>query len=396
MFKFIKNLDINEYNKFINSQNNINFMQEPSWAKVKNTFDSIICGVYENDTLVAATQILVRKIKFGISLFYIPRGYVMDLNNKELLLFLTKNIKKLAKENHAYVIKIDPLLCNREYLFKDENMEFVKNYSNNFDSINKNFIECGYKHTGFFKEMSKTFQPRFQMAAPLIDKDMNMLTEEDFIKTLKSKHRYYLGEYHKKRGIEFEVTNDINRVSEFVSILKYTEKTQGINLRNEAYFKRLMENFNDRAYLIFGKINLEKYLEFLKNNDGKEDEINKVNELMKENKYLTVSTALLLLPNKNSKIKMSEYLYAGNNLEFNKLNISAGVCLEAINFSIKNRCHYCNLGGVDGNFKDHLSIYKSKFNALVLEFVGEYDLVVNKFIYHLAKIAYPILKKLKK
>ena len=131
--EFIKNLDINEYNKFINSQNNINFMQEPSWAKVKNTFDSIICGVYENDTLVAATQILVRKIKFGISLFYIPRGYVMDLNNKELLLFLTKNNKKLAKENHAYVIKIDPLLCNREYLFKDENKWMIEEIQKEID-----------------------------------------------------------------------------------------------------------------------------------------------------------------------------------------------------------------------------------------------------------------------
>lgn len=395
MYTFKTNIDINEYKYFLHCQKYVSFMQEPEWANVKNNFTSLLCGIYEDNKLVLVCQILIRNIKFGIKLFYIPRGYIGDLANKDLLLFFTKEIKKLAKKMHAYVVKIDPNICLNEYLFKNKDLEFPKYFSNNIDKISNNFEKSGYIHTGYFKDYSKTFQPRFNMAAPLIDKEGNRLTEEDFLKSIKSKHRQYLDKYHKLRGITFEITNDINRVKEFVDILKYTEKNQGITLRNEEYFKRMITNFKNRVYLIFGKINLEKYLDYLLNNNGKEDEITKVKEWLKKEMELTVSTGLLLLPDEHNEIKMSEYLYAGNNLEFNRLNIAAGVCLEAINFSIKNNCQYCNLGGVNGNFNDHLSIYKSKFNAVVLEYIGEYDLIINKPLYFLAKLAYPIIKKLK-
>lgn len=382
--KFIDNLDINEYNSFINNHQ-VHFMQEPGWANVKNNFTSLLCGVTKENELKAVCQILIRDIKFGYKLFYIPRGYVMDLTDSELFTFFTKNIKILAKKYHAYVIKIDPNVCINEYLFKDKNINFIHNFSNNNEIIYKNFLNNNFKHINHVKDFLDTIQPCFNMVAPLIDEKGNKLSEEDFLKTIKSKHRQYLDKYHKIRGVSFEVTNDINRVSEFVSILKYTEKAQGIVLRKEDYFKRLMENFPDRAYLIFGKINLEIYLKYLEENNGKPEEIDKVREVLEKQKEITVSTGLLLLPNKNNKIKTSEYLYAGNNLEFNRLNIGAGVCLEAINFSIRNNCDYCNLGGVDSSLNDHLSIYKSKFNALVLEYIGEFDLVTNKFIYFLYK-----------
>lgn len=394
LMKFIDNLSIDEYTSFIN-KNQVHFMQEPSWANVKDSFNHILCGVEKDNELKAVCQILIRDIKFGIKLFYIPRGYVMDLTDKEVFAFFTSSIKKLAKKHHAYVIKIDPNICINEYLFKDKDINFVHNFSNNNEIIFKNFIDNKFKHTGYFKDFSKTIQPRFNMVAPLIDENGHKLSEEEFLATIKSKHRQYLDKYHKVRGVSFEVTNDINRLNEFVSILAYTEKTQGIVLRNEEYFKQLMNSFPNRVYLIFGKIDLEKYLNYLIENNGKEEEITKTKEWLNKQKEMTVSTGLLLLPNENNKIKMSEYLYAGNNLEFNRLNIAAGVCLEAINLSIQNGCDYCNLGGVDGDFKDHLSIYKSKFNALVLEYIGEFDLVINKFIYFLIKIFYPLYQKYK-
>ena len=98
MYTFKTNIDINEYKKFLHSQELVSFMQEPEWANVKNTFTSLICGVYESNELVLACQILIRNIKFGIKLFYIPRGYVGDLTNFNLLNFITKEIKKLAKK----------------------------------------------------------------------------------------------------------------------------------------------------------------------------------------------------------------------------------------------------------------------------------------------------------
>ena len=39
-----------------------------------------------------------------------------------------------------------------------------------------------------------------------------ILTEEEILKTYKSKFKYYLGSFHEKRGVTFEITNDLNNL----------------------------------------------------------------------------------------------------------------------------------------------------------------------------------------
>lgn len=394
MYEFKININIDEYEKFL-YENNASFMQEKKWACVKDNWDNTICGIYNNKKLVAACSILIRKITNKISMFYIPRGYVIDFENIELLKFMTNNIKELAKQYHAYVVKIDPYFCCEEYLIKDKNKNF-KYLSKNFEKKHKNLISLNYKHTGFYKEIHKNLQPRYNMAIPLINNDNNYITYEELLKTFKSKFRYYLGSFHEKRGVYFTKSYDKKDIKEFVELLKHTEKNKNIHLRNEEYFNKIIDNFKNRTCLIFGKVDLNKYLKFLIENNGKQEEINQVNDLLKTNKKnITLSSALLLLPNAK-EFRCSEYLYAGNNLLLNKLNVSGGVALEAAKISIENNCQYCNLGGVDGNLNDSLSNFKSKYNAVVLEFAGEYDLIINKKIYFLTEKFKPLLKRIYK
>ena len=394
MYTFKENVNESEYNDFIKKYEFANFMQEISWTKVKDNFDSILCGVYKNEKLVAACSILIRKITRGFTMFYIPRGYLIDFENKELLSFMTENIKKLAKEHKAYVVKLDPNFCVSEKLFKNQDKEF-NIYSTNFNEKHNNLLNLGYKHTGFVKDIHKNIQPRYQMAVPLINENNEYITYEELLKTFKSKFRYYLGDYHTKRGVFFTCSHDKKDIKEFVQLLKCTEKAKNIHLRNEEYFNKIVDNFKTRACILFGKVDLNKYLDFLNNNNGKEEEINQVKELLKDQDILTLSSALLLLP-VNEGYRCSEYLYAGNDLRLNKLNVSGGIALEAAKISIENKCHYCNLGGISGTLDDSLTKFKSKYNAVILEFAGEYDLIINKTKYNFIKIFKPVLSKLYK
>ena len=234
------------------------------------------------------------------------------------------------------------------------------------------------------------------MAVPLINENNDFIHYDELLKTFKSKFRYYLGDYHTKRGVYFTSSHDKKKVKEFVELLKCTEKNKNIHLRNEEYFNKIVDNFGNRACILFGKVNLEIYKKFLTDNNGKDDEIKQVKNLIKERgKEITLSSALLILPN-NDGIRCSEYLYAGNDLALNKLNISGGIALEAARISIENKCHYCNLGGISGNLDDSLTKFKSKYNAVILEFAGEYDLVINKTKYVFINKFKPILKKLYK
>lgn len=394
MYTFEKNIEKKEYDKFVKKFEFTSFMQESSWANVKDNFENILCGVYKEKKLVAVASILVRTLYKGFKLFYIPRGYLIDFENKDLLNFMTKHIKELAKEYKAYVVKIDPNFCVSEKLFKNQNIKY-NIYSNNYKQKHNNLISLGYIHTGFTKDIHKNFQPRYQMAVPLIDENNNFISYEQLLKTFKSKFRYYLGDYHTKRGVFFTCSHDKKDIKEFVRLLKCTENKKNIHLRNEEYFNKILDNFKERACILFGKVDLNKYLKFLKDSNSKEDEINQVEELLKENKILTLSSALLLLPTNNG-YRCSEYLYAGNDLKLNKLNISGGIALEAAKISIENKCHYCNLGGISGTLDDSLTKFKSKYNAVILEFAGEYDFIINKAKYKFIKIFKPLLTKIYK
>lgn len=395
MYSFKTNIEEKEYKQFTKNYKYTSFMQEPEWAKVKDNWDNILCGVYKDKKLVGVCSILIRKLFKNIKMFYIPRGYLLDFTDKDLLSFMTENIKKLAKEYKAYVVKIDPNFCVSEKKFKNQQEE-LKNYSIDYDMKHQNLINLGYHHTGFCTDLHHNFQPRYNMSVPLIDDDNNLLSFDEVLKTFKSKFRYYLGNYHEKRGVFYTHSFDKKDVPELVKLLRCTEQTKGINLRSEEYFNKIMDNFPNRACILFGKLDLEKYLDFLENNKGKDQEIDEVKNLIKtQGRIITLSSALMILPDTEG-LRTSEYLYAGNNLRFAKLRVSGGIATEAVKISIEHKCHYCNLGGIDGTLTDSLTNFKSKFNAIIWEFAGEYDLVINKFQYKFIKTFYPVLTKIYK
>lgn len=392
MYKFTSTLNKKEYDKFVSNYSMTSFMQEYNWANIKDNWGHFHCGLYKDDKLIGVCLILVKKIIKTINMFYVPRGYLIDFTNFEDLKEMTNNIKKLAKDNNAYMVKIDPNFCISENSFKEEKVEH--NYSKDYTLKNKNLLKLGYKNTGIHKEFTKNLQPQYNVFAPICNKESVILSEEEILKTYKSKFKYYLGKFHEKRGVSFEVTNNLEDLDRFINLIRDTEKKQNINLRSKEYFIKILNNFKDKAFIFFGNIDLKKYLDFLKENNGKQEEIDEIKNLIKENgNTLTLSTGLLLLPANNKGIRTSEYLYAGNSNLLNKLNISAGLVFEMIKFSMNNNCHYCNLGGIDGNLNDHLTIFKQKFNGRIMIFSSEYDLPTS-FIYYPIKLFYPLLLKI--
>lgn len=401
-YQFKTGIKEKEYQSFIEKNSAVSFMQEYHWGEIKLDWEHLHCGLYQDKKLVAVCLILIRTFPMGIKLFYIPRGYVIDFENTELVSIFTKEIKALAKKHHAYSVKIDPNFCIKEYSSKELDSKGIFKvptvYSKEYELKNQNLLKAGFRHHKLTKKIDDSQQPRFNMSVALIDENETILNPTQIKTSFKKRIREYLGNYHEKRGVFFEHTNDINRIDEFMDIINKTEARQNIILRNKEYFIHIMKNFD--AYLFFGKVNLEEYLTFLKEK-GKEKEIVEVEILIKKgNKIINLSTALVIMPKNVKGIRTSEYLYAGNDLQFAKLNVSYGLVYDICKFSAEQNCQFCNLGGVSGTLDDHLTTFKSRFNAIIWEFAGEYDLIINPVLYYpiekLLPTAKRIYRKLKK
>lgn len=405
-YTFKNNISKEEYDKFVTNFPSTTFMQTSSWANVKTAWDNDLVGMYKNDKLICAALILKRKLFLGKYLLYIPRGFVIDYKDKELLELFVNELKIYAKNNNAIDIKIDPFIC-----FSEENIQKLKNnkeievkrlYTKDTKEIDNNLKNVGFKHGGFEKKVNAYIQPRYTMAIALKNIEGKKHTEEELRKTFPKNTRNYIGTYHEDRGVEFSYSTNKDDVKYLVEMLHCTEKRQHINLRSENYFNKVIDNFSDNAVLFFAHVNIDKYIKFLKN-DMKEHENKKEfceKQLVEAEKikeeygnYPLAGATIVMMPTCKTGIKTASFLYAGTNTKIlPSLKITNGLMFYRLCYCLNNDCDYCDLGGVDGSLEDHLSVFKSKFNPNVLELVGEYDLVINKLFNSIFKFLMNMLK----
>ena len=397
MYKFKIDVDKEEYNKFISNYSMAPITQDARWANVKDDWDNTICALYKDNKIIAASLLLIKTFPFNLKMIYSPKGFLIDYTNKEILKEFTKGIKKYAKSINAFVVKIDPSIALKEEyydtLMNKDTKESPKNYSIEKDLKIKNLKDCGYIHCGLKKEVGAYIQPRFNMVISLIDKDNKLLTEKELVDSFKRNAKRYHGDFQNKRGVSFISSHDITYLDDFYRIIESTEKRQNVSLRNKEYFKKIMESFKEDAYMYLAKIDVNKFIDFLNNEIKKEKDetlkekyISQLEDAKKAQKEygneICISSTLAILPPNKKGIQKVEYLYAGTFEEvFPYLNSNASVHINSFIDMLNKGCHYADLEGVDGDFSDHLSKTKAKYNPVVFEFIGEFDLSIKPFWY---------------
>lgn len=405
-YQFKSNISKKEYDEFVTGFPSTSFMQTSSWADVKNAWQNDLVGMYENKKLVCAAMILKRDLFLGKKLFYVPRGFVIDYTNKSLLKEFVSNLRSYAKKNNGIDIKIDPFVCfsedNIETIKKGKEKEIRKPFIKDAIKIDETLKELGFIHGGYKKQVNAYIQPRYTMVIPLKDKNGIVYESETLRRTFPKNTRNYIGLYHEQRGVEFSCSTNLDDVRYLTEVLSCTEKRQHINLRSEAYFKKVMKSFPDNAILFFARVNVDKYIKFLKEdmkqNGAKKEfcekqlkEAEKIKE--KYGNYPLAGATIVMMPTCKEGIKTASFLYAGTNTDiFPSLKITNGLMFYRLCYCLDKGCDYCDLGGIDGSLEDHLSTFKSKFNPEVLELIGEYDLIISKFWFGLFNLAMKLLK----
>ena len=94
--------------------------------------------------------------------------------------------------------------------------------------------------------------------------------------------------------------------------------------------------------------------------------------------------------------KECEMLYAGSNDDFMNLRPQYLLYLTQFEYAFSHGYEFVTMGGIDGDFKDGLSQFKSNFNPVIREYIGEFDLPIHKIMYAAANKLLPSIKKLLK
>ena len=399
--KFLTDINNEKYTEFIKSHKHGNMMQAIEWSAIKNTWGAVRVAVSDDkDNIIATAQVLTRK-----GLWYVPRGPILDYNNKELLGFFLTNLKKFAKTKQAKLVKLDiPIAVKDEKLadFKDVDVD----RSN--DELIKTFKSYGYNHKGFSLDMSSTIQPRFNTVTKL----------EKPIPDLFSKDTRRLIRDADKKFVEVRRCGKEN-LDDFLFALACTEKRKNISLRGREYFENLLDTFGDNALLYISYINVEKALKECHNRkENLEKEIEELGEKSPKKKrtleeQVAGTDKLIALFNgleiedksKDQVISAAitiaygnhaEIIYAGMNEDFAKLPAQYKVFSDTMKKAQEMGISEVSMGGIEGSLNDSLLGFKSKFSPNIVEYYGEFDLVISHVFNLMYNYGLPLRRKILK
>ncbi|MXQ73253.1 peptidoglycan bridge formation glycyltransferase FemA/FemB family protein [Clostridiaceae bacterium DONG20-135] len=236
-YQFQVNISEQEHDAFVTVHPLCNLLQSSNWAKIKSSWNHKLVGVRnEQGNLVASSLVLIKPLPLSFTMFYLPRGPILDFLDKELVSFFFTELKKLAESEHCVFIKFDAGILKNSYRL--ENRTDVT-LSSSLTILN-NLKASGCIHQGFSKEMSDTIQPRFQ--APVF---YDRLFEDHLPRHTKRHIRTA-----RKKHVTVQ-TYGAEMLSAFTRLMKLTEQRKHIALRDQNYFQSLLETYGSQDAKIY-------------------------------------------------------------------------------------------------------------------------------------------------
>ena len=401
MYTYKIGITAEEHDEFVKTSPQTNLLQSSDWAKIKDNWGNERLGVYQDHKLVAVASILIQPLPLGFTMLYIPRGPIMDYQNSELVAFMLQSIKTYAKSKRAVFAKFDPSLFLRKGLIGQETSDQEATLA-----IIQSLKDCGVEWVGRTEDMGETIQPRFQAN----------IYKEFFTEDLLSKSTKQAIRTARNKGVEV-IFGGTELLDEFAALMKKTEARKGIHLRGRDYYEKLLTTYAGQSYITLSRINLAQRLASLKEQleknqaeasrfnektkPGKidnnrqekerlEEEIQFLHQELKAGQEIVSLSGTLTLEFGGT----SENVYAGMDENFRRYQPAILTWYETAQHAFDRGATWQNMGGVENQLDGGLYHFKSKFNPMIEEFVGEFNLPTS-MLYPLVNKAYQLRKKLR-
>lgn len=429
--RFVTNIPSERFNAFTSKHDKSHFAQSYEWGvfKAKSPdwdFDTV--GLEdESNNLMAAALVLIRHLPaIRRPFLYVPRGFVLDFNNHELLANFTSHMYRYAKSKKAIFFKIDPDI---KYIERDREGTPLPNGENN-QKVVDHLTNIGYKHLGFTQDFDSTIQPRYTFRLDLSP------SEKELLAGCHSKARYNI-KVAEKKGIEI-IEGRREDLPTFESIMKVTGQRDGFLTRPLVYFEDMYDTLSGKGMckLYLAKLNpqqvqeklnqelsetaalITQYERQLQNEELNEKKRQKIANKLKpeQNKLVNLEAQLAdlqkLSENQLGEITMSGiitthfgnktwYLYGASDNLYRELMPNYLIQWHALTAAKTAGYEIYDLFGISGKTDESDPLYglyrfKKGFGGEFTEFIGEFDYVVNPFWYFIWATLLPQFKNYRK
>ena len=399
-----------EYRKYWENHPLKAFLSAPEIGELRksNGWDVYFVGVKKKSDVAAAAMIVSHKRHFGKYEFYAPRGVLVDYEDKELLNYFLKEIKKFVKEHHGYIFRMDPYVIYKER------------------DIDGNIVEGGEDHSNvvsFLEEFGfkKVSIPEMEQVGWMFSLPLEGKSREQILKEMKPNTRNTIRKTEKIGITVKELGYD--ELDRFQNIMVETGERKNFSIRSVDYYKKMYELFHDKGEVKYyvTELDLVKYKKKLeqdkksaedklsklsdaKYNDGQrknlENEIVSYEKRIKEAEDIRKEKNTDVITLSGSMFMIIEpeviYLSSGNYEEFMKFNSQYLLQWMMIQYGIEHDFKKHNFYGIPANINEHpkdYGIYEFKrgFNGIVEELIGEFELPIT-WHYYLIKFIHKIRK----
>lgn len=393
-----------EFRHFSSTHELRSFFQTPEMAKMKKNDG---CGYYyvgvkNGDNILCATLLLEYHGKL-FKTFSSPRGYLIDFKDAKLLSFFTKEIKKFIREKKGTLLNIEPKVLYKQ---RDMNGEIVVGGFDNSD-VYENLVKLGYKHGGFYLELDLQKQVRWAYVIDLENK-----TEDEVFKEFKANTRNII-----RKAIKYGIYTrelEFNELYIFKELVDNSGELKNFKGKSLKYYEKMYKTFKplEQIKFLVAELDLNDYFSFLnKDLDEYKQKISKlgINSDSKKKEY---ETQIGILENKlkeleqkrknNDKVILAggmfvnygteiAYVFSGTSSEFRNFQAQYLVQWDMIKFAINNGYKIYDFYGISGDFSEDnkrhgLYEFKKSFGGHVIEYIGDFDLIVSPLKYALRSL----------
>ncbi len=407
-----------EFNSFSSKHKYNTYFQSSIYAQFANINDGFnihyLGYVDENNKLIGASLMLYKTLFWGYKYAYSPRGLLIDYENSNIINEITKELKSLLKKQKFIFITIDPPIVASE---RDKNGKIIQ-FNNSVNRILSDFQNNNYEHFGF-NLYNESLLPRWNVIARL-NRDGRIIFN-NFDDKVKEKISY--ANNISLMVIE-DTTMDIEKFYEYVK--------KSYNKGGKKYFQNLYNTFGkcNKMKIFYAKINTKKYVENVNRLYAQEEEKNiKLASIIQSGDTIKYNIPKAI----NDKITSDKLLHTYKKdivastkfLKNNPDGVTCGVALtiedahgvnilinyvdqvyskynpeviltyEIMKYFGKLDYKYINIGAITGNFDSNSKYYpmlesKLGFNSSILEYIGQFNIILNSTMYKIYKKKYNI------